>query len=147
MESTNADILLVEDNPADIDLTRESLDEARIQCDLDVVKDGVAAMNYLQGEGDFEEPSQPDLMLLDLNMPKKDGREVLEECKEDDRLCKIPIVVMTSSEAETDIAKAYQMKANAYVVKPVDLDKFVELMRKIGDFWLRVVKLPTDRGG
>ena len=140
----NAEILLVEDNPADVDLTRESLDEARILSDLHVAKDGVEAMRFLRREEPFEEAPTPDLVLLDLNLPRKDGREVLRECKEDDQLKKIPVVVLTSSEAESDVMRAYDLHANSYVVKPVDLDQFVEIMRRIGGFWLKVVTLPEQ---
>jgi CheY-like chemotaxis protein len=137
-----ADILLVEDNPADVDLTRESLEEARILSNLHVAKDGVEAMAFLRREAPYEEAPRPDLMLLDLNLPRKDGQEVLEECKADESLRKIPVVVLTSSEAESDIMRAYDLHANSYVVKPVGLDQFVDIMERIGGFWLRVVALP-----
>jgi CheY-like chemotaxis protein len=140
-----ATILLVEDNPADIDLTRESLDEAKILSDLHVTRDGVEAMQFLQREEPYEEAPRPDLILLDLNLPRKDGREVLEECKSDERLKTIPVVVLTSSKAETDIVRAYDLHANSYVVKPVGLEQFVDIMKKIEGFWLRVVTLPEDK--
>lgn len=140
-----AEILLVEDNPADIELTRESLDEARVLSNLHVARDGVEAMEFLNREGDRADAPVPDLVLLDLNLPRKDGRDVLLECKEDEELRKIPVVVLTSSEAESDVLKAYDLHANSYVVKPVGLDEFVEMMRQIGGFWLRIVKLPVDR--
>ncbi len=140
-----ADILLVEDNPADIDLTRESLDEAQILSNLHVVQDGVEAMTFLNQESPHEDAPIPDLVLLDLNLPKKDGREVLRECKEDEQLRKLPIVVLTSSQAEADIARAYDLHANSYVVKPVELSAFVEIMKQIEGFWLRVVKLPDEQ--
>lgn len=140
-----AEILLVEDNPADIELTRESLDEARILSNLHVARDGVEAMEFLKREGDRADAPVPDLVLLDLNLPRKDGRDVLQECKDDEELRKIPVVVLTSSEAESDVLKAYDLHANSYVVKPVGLDDFVEMMRRIGGFWLRIVKLPVDR--
>lgn len=139
-----ADILLVEDNPADVDLTRESLEEARILSNLHVAKDGVEAMAFLRREAPYEEAPRPDLILLDLNLPKKDGREVLEECKNDETLRKIPVVVLTSSEAESDIMRAYDLHANSYVVKPVGLDQFIDIMERIGGFWLRVVALPES---
>jgi CheY-like chemotaxis protein len=140
-----ADILLVEDNPADVTLTRESLDEARVLSNLHVASDGVEAMDFLRCNPPYEEAPRPDLVLLDLNLPRKDGREVLEECKSDQELKSIPIVVLTSSQAEADIDRAYDLHANSYVVKPVNLDRFVELMRQIGGFWLRVVKLPEQK--
>jgi two-component system response regulator len=143
-DERSAEILLVEDNPADIDLTRESLDEARVLCNLHVTRDGVEAMKFLQKEGEYADAPTPDLVLLDLNLPKKDGRDVLEECKSDEVLRRIPIVVLTSSQAEIDIQKAYDLHANSYVVKPVDLDQFVDIMESIGGFWLRVVRFATD---
>ncbi len=144
-QEQRADILLVEDNPADIELTRESLDEARILSNLHVARDGVEAMTFLNQEPPQEDAPIPDLILLDLNLPKKDGREVLRECKEDEELRKLPIVVLTSSQAEADIARAYDLHANSYVVKPVELSEFVEIMKRIGGFWLRVVKLPDEQ--
>jgi CheY-like chemotaxis protein len=143
-DERSAEILLVEDNPADVDLTRESLDEARVLCDLHVTRDGVEAMKFLRKEGEYTDAPTPDLVLLDLNLPKKDGREVLEECKSDEVLRRIPIVVLTSSQAEIDIQKAYDLHANSYVVKPVDLDQFVDIMESIGGFWLRVVRFAPD---
>jgi two-component system response regulator len=143
-DERSAEILLVEDNPADVDLTRESLDEARVLCNLHVTRDGVEAMKFLRKEGEYEDVPTPDLVLLDLNLPKKDGRDVLEECKSDEVLRRIPIVVLTSSQAEIDIQKAYDLHANSYVVKPVDLDQFVDIMESIGGFWLRVVRFATD---
>ncbi len=140
----SAEVLLVEDNPADVDLTRESLDEARVLCNLHVTNDGVEAMRFLRKEDEYAEAPTPDLVLLDLNLPKMDGREVLEKCKDDEQLRRIPIVVLTSSQAEIDIQKAYDLHANSYVVKPVDLDQFVDIMESIGGFWLRVVRSATD---
>lgn len=138
-----ADILLVEDNPADVDLTRESLDASRILSNLHVTSDGVEAMDFLLQRNEYSDAPEPDLVLLDLNLPRKDGRDVLRECKQDDRLRRIPIVVLTSSEAEADIARAYDLHANSYVVKPVDLDGFLEILQGLEAFWLRVVTLPT----
>ena len=143
-DERSAEVLLVEDNPADIDLTRESLDEARVLCNLHVTRDGVEAMEFLNKEGEYSDAPTPDLVLLDLNLPKKDGREVLEDCKSDEELRRIPVVVLTSSQAEIDIQKAYDLHANSYVVKPVDLDQFVEIMESIGGFWLRVVRFATE---
>lgn len=141
-DGRTADILLVEDNPADVDLTKESLEEARILCNLHVAWDGVEALKFLKCEPPYEDAPRPDLVLLDLNLPKVDGREVLRECREDESLTTLPVVVLTSSEAETDVAKAYEMRANAYVVKPVGLEEFVEIMDGIGNFFLRIVTLP-----
>lgn len=138
-----ADILLVEDNPADVDLTRESLEASRILSNLHVTSDGVEAMDFLLQRNEYSDAPEPDLVLLDLNLPRKDGRDVLRECKQDDRLRRIPIVVLTSSEAEADIARAYDLHANSYVVKPVDLDGFLEILQGLEAFWLRVVTLPT----
>jgi len=140
----SAEVLLVEDNPADVDLTRESLDEARVLCNLHVTTNGVEAMRFLRKEEEYTVAPTPDLVLLDLNLPKMDGREVLEKCKNDEQLRRIPIVVLTSSQAEIDIQKAYDLHANSYVVKPVDLDQFVDIMGSIGGFWLRVVRSATD---
>jgi CheY-like chemotaxis protein len=138
-----ADILLVEDNPADVDLTRASLEESRVLSNLHVTTDGVEAMDFLHQRNGFEDAPQPDLVLLDLNLPRKDGREVLKECKEDERLRRIPIVVLTSSKAESDVARAYNLHANSYVEKPVDLDGFIDILQGLEAFWLRVVTLPT----
>lgn len=138
-----ADILLVEDNPADVDLTRESLEASRILSNLHVTSDGVEAMDFLLQRNEYSDAPEPDLVLLDLNLPRMDGRDVLRECKQDDRLRRIPIVVLTSSEAEADIARAYDLHANSYVVKPVDLDGFLEILQGLEAFWLRVVTLPT----
>jgi CheY-like chemotaxis protein len=143
-DERSAEVLLVEDNPADVDLTRESLDEARVLCNLHVTNNGVEAMRFLRKEDEYAEAPTPDLVLLDLNLPKMDGREVLEKCKDDEQLRRIPIVVLTSSQAEIDIQKAYDLHANSYVVKPVDLDQFVDIMGSIGGFWLRVVRSATD---
>lgn len=142
--SKDVDILLVEDNPADIDLTRESLAEARILCDLDVVMDGKEAMDYLYQRAPHERAPRPDLVLLDLNLPGMSGQQILKEIKEDKKLRQIPVVILTSSQAETDIAKAYEFHANSYVVKPVELDEFIDIMEQIGTFWLRVVQLPNS---
>ncbi len=135
-------ILLVEDNRADMRLTQEALKNAKIHHDLHVVMDGVAAMDYLRQIGGYANAPQPDLILLDLNLPKKDGCEVLEEIKTDPNLKKIPIVILTTSSAEEDIIKSYNLHANCYVTKPVDLDQFAKIVRSIEDFWLTVVTLP-----
>lgn len=138
------EILLVEDNPADVRLTREALKEAKVRNQLHVVEDGVAAMEFLTRQGEYADAPRPDLILLDLNLPKKDGREVLEEIKQDDSLKRIPVVVLTTSQAEEDIVKTYSLHANCYVTKPVDLDQFITIVKSIEDFWLTIVKLPHD---
>ncbi|HEY3306657.1 MAG TPA: response regulator [Candidatus Binatia bacterium] len=142
--STNgsARILLVEDNPGDVRLTREALKEGKILNDLSVVGDGVEALAFLRREGRYAEAERPDLILLDLNLPKKDGREVLEEIKSDGDLKKIPVVVLTTSAAERDILNAYDLHANCYITKPVDLGQFIKVVQLIEDFWLMIVKLP-----
>ncbi|MGD8568653.1 MAG: response regulator [Gammaproteobacteria bacterium] len=144
MEKAAIEILLVEDNPADVRLTREALKEAKVRNQLHVVEDGVAAMAFLNRQGEYADAPRPDLILLDLNLPKKDGREVLEEIKRDDMLKRIPVVVLTTSQAEEDIVKTYNLHANCYVTKPVDLDQFITIVRSIEDFWLTIVKLPHE---
>ena len=136
------DILLVEDNPGDVRLTKEIFREGRIANRIDAVEDGVEAMDYLHQTGKYAGVCRPDLILLDLNLPRKDGREVLEEIKRDDSLKQIPVVVLTTSRAEEDIARSYNLHANCYISKPVDLDQFVRVVGSIEDFWLSVVKLP-----
>ena len=136
------DILLVEDNPADIRLTREALKENKMVNKLSVVVDGVEALNYLHKKGKYAKATKPDIILLDLNLPKKDGREVLAELKQDKDLKRIPIVILTSSGAEEDILKTYNLHANCYITKPVDFDQFLKVVKSIEDFWLTIVKLP-----
>ncbi len=136
------EILLVEDNPGDARLAVEALKESKVRNNLYHVKDGVEAMDFLRRRGEYAGGIVPDLVLLDLNLPRKDGREVLEEIKVDPKLRLIPVVVMTTSEAERDLVRTYGLHANAYVVKPIDLDQFVEVVRGIKDFWLTIVKLP-----
>ncbi len=136
-------ILMVEDNPGDVRLTMEALNGAKIRNQLDSVQDGVEAMAFLRGEGKYANSALPDLILLDLNLPKKDGREVLAEIKADEHLRRIPVVILTSSEAEQDILQAYELNANAYVSKPVDLEQFIKVIKSIEDFWLEIVKLPS----
>ncbi len=138
------EILLVEDNPGDARLTQEALRDGRVYNKLTVVPDGVEAMAYLRREGRYAEARQPDLILLDLNLPKKDGREVLQEIKADERLRRIPVVVLTSSNAEQDVLKSYGLHANCYVTKPVDLDQFIGAVKAIENFWLTVVTLPRE---
>ncbi|HET6706388.1 response regulator [Amycolatopsis sp.] len=136
------DILLVEDDPGDVLMTREAFAHHKIRNPLHVAEDGVEALRFLKREGPFEAAPRPGLILLDLNLPRKDGRQVLGEIKQDSALCTIPVVVLTTSEAEEDILRSYELHANAYVTKPVDFEKFVEVVRKIDDFWVTVVKLP-----
>jgi two-component system, chemotaxis family, response regulator Rcp1 len=142
-DHTPIEILLVEDNPGDVRLTQEVLKDGRIRNALNVVGDGVEALAYLRREGAFADVPLQDLILLDLNLPRKDGREVLAEVKGDPELRKIPVVVLTTSAAEADILRAYDLHANCYITKPVDLDQFVKVVRSIEDFWLAIVKLPT----
>lgn len=135
-------ILLVEDNPGDVRLTREALRDTKVINRLTAVSDGVEALDFLRRRGRYQDAARPDLILLDLNLPRRDGREVLAEIKEDQDLKHIPVVVITSSSAEQDVLKSYNLHANCYVTKPVDLDKFVEVVKSIEDFWLGIVKLP-----
>ncbi len=139
------DILVVEDNPGDARLIKEVINGNKIQCQLHLVKDGVEAMNFLNKKEEFTGSPRPDLIFLDLNLPKKDGREVLSEIKTDDNLKQIPVVVMTTSQAEEDILKSYSLHANCYVTKPLDLDQFVNVVKSIEDFWFSLVKLPTKK--
>jgi chemotaxis family two-component system response regulator Rcp1 len=136
-------ILLVEDNPADVRITLEAFKEGKIKARISVVNDGVEAMNFLKKKGNFSNEHLPDLVLLDLNLPKKDGREVLEEMKEDPDLKSIPVIILTSSKAEEDIQKSYQLHCNCYLTKPVGLNEFETLITLINDFWLTVVELPS----
>ena len=136
------DILLVEDSPADVRLTREALKEARVLNALHVVPDGMAALAFLRQQDPYAASPRPDLILLDLNLPKKDGREVLAEIKQDNSLKRIPVVVLTTSRAEEDIVRSYDLHANAYVTKPVDLAQFLKVIRSFEEFWLAVVALP-----
>jgi chemotaxis family two-component system response regulator Rcp1 len=137
-------ILLVEDNPGDARLTREALKDGKVENQLNVVPDGVEALAYLRRQGKYQEARRPDLILLDLNLPRMDGREVLREVKGDANLKTIPIVVLTTSAADEDIARSYGLHANSYVTKPVDLDKFIAAVRSIEDFWLTIVTLPRE---
>jgi CheY-like chemotaxis protein len=136
------EILLVEDNPGDVDLTRETLQDSKLLNHMNVVGNGVEAMAYLRRQGKYAEATRPDLILLDLNLPKKDGREVLAEIKTDERLRRIPVVVLTTSSAEQDILKTYDLHANCYITKPVNLDQFIAMVKAIGEFWFTIVKLP-----
>lgn len=138
------EILMVEDNPGDVRLTVEALKEGKVRNKLHVVEDGVEAMAFLRGEGEYADAPRPDLILLDLNLPRKDGREVLAEIKGDPNLRRIPVVVLTVSEANEDILKSYDLHANCYVTKPVDLDQFIVVVKSVEDFWLTIVKLPPN---
>ena len=139
------EILLVEDNPGDVRLTREALREGKVRNNLAVASDGVEAVAYLRKEGEYASAVRPDLILLDLNLPRKDGREVLEEIKGDPFLRNIPVVVLTSSQADDDIACVYDLHANCYVTKPMDLDQFIRVVESIEDFWFTIVKLPPEQ--
>ncbi|MFD1634422.1 response regulator [Haloplanus ruber] len=143
-EREPVEILLAEDNPGDVKLTRKALEKGRLANNLHVANDGVETMQFLRGEGDYAETPRPDLVLLDLNMPRKDGREVLAEIKESDDLRRIPVIVLTSSEAEEDVIKSYEHHANAYLTKPVDFDGFIDVVGTLEKFWLQVVKLPPE---
>ena len=138
------DILMVEDNLGDARLTEETLKESKLYNRLHHAKDGVEAMEFLLKEGKHKESPTPDIILLDLNLPRKDGREVLAELKAMPRLKNIPVVVLTTSDAEQDIVMSYDLHANCYITKPVDLDKFIEIVRGIENFWLSIVKLPRQ---
>ena len=137
------EILLVEDNPGDVRLTVEALKEGRVRHNLRVAHDGVEALAFLRRQGQFADAARPDLILLDLNLPRMDGREVLAEVKSDPELKIIPIVVLTTSGAEQDILHSYQLQANCFITKPVDLEQFITVVRSIEDFWLTIVTLPS----
>lgn len=141
------DILLVEDNPGDADLTREAFEEAKIANNLFVAEDGEEAIFFLKRVEGFKDAPIPDVILLDLNLPKKSGHEVLDFIKNDDDLRRIPVIILTSSEADIDILKSYNLHANSFITKPVDLEKFLDVVKTVEDFWLRVVKLPKQVAG
>jgi len=136
------EILLVEDNPGDARLTAEALKENKVANLLHVARDGVEAMQFLRREGPFGQATRPDLILLDLNLPRMDGREVLEQIKQDDTLKTIPVIILTTSEAEADIVKSYQLHANCYITKPVRIDRFFEVVAQLESFWVSIVRLP-----
>ena len=138
------EILLVEDNPGDARLALESLKESKIKNNLSWVKDGVEALAYLRRDEPYAEAVRPDLILLDLNMPRKDGRETLADIKADDDLKRIPVVILTVSQAEEDIMRTYDSHANCYITKPIDLNQFIKVVRAIENFWLTIVKLPPN---
>ena len=141
-----SEILLVEDNPADVRLTQEALKEGKLLNNLHVVGDGAEAMAFVRREGRYSQAPRPDLILLDLNLPRKNGREVLAELKQDPHLKRIPVVILTTSKAEEDILHTYNLHANCYITKPVDLERFMVVVRVIEDFWFTVVTLPTEGG-
>jgi len=138
------EILLVEDNPGDVRLALEALKESKVKNNITVVDNGLDALAFLRREGEYANAPQPDLILLDLNLPKKNGREVLAEIKDDPDLKRIPVVILTTSQDEKDILKMYSLHANCYITKPVDLDQFINVIKSIEDFWLTVVKLPKN---
>lgn len=140
--TTIIEVLLVEDDPGDVLMTREAFEHNKVVNRLSVVSDGVSAMDYLHKRGGYTDAVTPDLILLDLNLPRMDGREVLAELKADPELRKIPVVVLTTSEAEEDVVRSYSLYANAFVTKPVDFDRFIEVVRQIDDFFVTVVRLP-----
>lgn len=141
------DILVVEDNPGDARLITEVLNDNKVFSSLYIVNDGVEAMRFLKNEGKYKTVLKPDLIILDLNLPKKDGREVLAEIKSDEGLKHIPIVIMTISQAEEDILKSYNLHANCYITKPIDLNQFIKVVKSIEDFWFSIVKLPPKTEG
>jgi len=138
------EILLVEDNPGDVRLTQEAINDGKVRNNMHVAEDGVEAVAFLRRAGKYADAPRPDLILLDVNLPKKDGREVLAEIKTDEDLKRIPVVVLTTSKAEQDIFRAYDQHANCYITKPVDLDQFITIVKGIEDFWFTIVKLPSD---
>jgi CheY-like chemotaxis protein len=139
---TPIEVLLVEDDPGDVLMTREAFEEHKLRNSLSVVSDGAEALAYLRREGQYADAPVPDLILLDLNLPRRDGREVLAEIKKDPVLCRIPVVVLTTSQAEEDVLRSYQLHANAYVTKPVDFDRFITVVKQIDEFFVSVVRLP-----
>ena len=139
---TQIEVLLVEDDPGDVLMTQEAFEEHKVRNNLAVVNDGTEAIAYLRREGQYADAARPDLVLLDLNLPRRDGREVLAEIKSDPDLRQIPVVVLTTSQADEDIVRSYQLHANAYVTKPVDFDRFIAVVRQIDEFFVSVVKLP-----
>ena len=140
------EILLVEDSPGDVRLTREALKDAKMYINLHVASDGIVAMAFLNREGEYADVPRPDLILLDLNLPRKDGRQVLEEIKESPSLKSIPVVILTTSASDEDVMRSYQLHANCYISKPVDLEGFLKVITSIDNFWLSIVKLPHKAG-
>ena len=144
MNTKPVEILLVEDNEGDVGLVEEVFEEAKIRNIIHVTEDGEEAMLFLNKESPYKDAPTPDIILLDLNLPQKDGREVLEEIKTDENLKRIPVVILTTSKAEEDIVKSYDLHANSYITKPVDFDQFIRVVKSIEDFWLEVVRLPSE---
>ena len=144
MDAAAIEVLLVEDSPGDVRLTREAFKDAKVHINLHVASDGAEAMDFLSRKGEHANAPRPDLILLDLNLPKKDGREVLEEIKVSPTLQSIPVVVLTTSASDADILRSYKLHANCYITKPVGLDGFLEVVKSIDNFWLTVVKLPSE---
>jgi CheY-like chemotaxis protein len=142
-QSEAIEVLLVEDDPGDVLMTREAFEQHKLRNTLHVVSDGVEALSFLRQEGEYADVPRPDLVLLDLNLPRKDGREVLAEIKADPQLRRTPVVVLTTSEAEEDVLRSYDLHANAYVAKPVDFDRFIDVVQRIDSFFVTVVKLPN----
>lgn len=139
------ELLLVEDSEPDVRLTREALREAKVKNRLWVVEDGVEAIEFLQRQGPYADTPRPDLILLDLNLPRKDGRQVLKDIKADEMLKRIPVVILTTSESEEDVLRAYDLHANCYITKPIDFHRFMEVVKSIENFWLTVVRLPDEK--
>jgi chemotaxis family two-component system response regulator Rcp1 len=144
MDAVPIEVLLVEDSPGDVRLTREAFRDAKVHINLHVASDGAEAMDFLNREGKHSDALRPDLILLDLNLPKKDGREVLDEIKQSPVLKSIPVVILTTSASDEDILRSYRLHANCYITKPVGLDGFLEVVKSIDSFWLSVVKLPHE---
>jgi CheY-like chemotaxis protein len=138
------EILLIEDNPADVRLTKEAFKEARVRNNIHVVQDGDSALAFVQQKAPYQDAPRPDLILLDLNLPKKDGREVLAEIKADPKIQLIPVVILTTSDDEEDVLRSYNLNANAYLVKPIDVMRFIKMVHSLSDFWLAFVKLPPN---
>jgi len=143
ISGTAIQVLLVEDNPGDVRLTQEAFKDAKVHLQMHVVNDGVEALDFLKRRGDYEKSPRPDLILLDLNLPRKDGRDVLAEVKADPALKSIPVVILTTSASDVDIESSYLLHANCYISKPVDLEGFLTVVRSIDNFWFSVVKLPS----
>jgi CheY-like chemotaxis protein len=137
-------VLLVEDNPGDVELTRLALQEGKLLIDLSVVGDGAAVLEFLHRQGEYANAPHPDLLLLDLNLPKKSGHEVLAEIKADEKLRRIPVVILTTSQAEEDIIKSYNLYANCYITKPVSFEQFIRVVQSLEDYWFTIVRLPPD---
>lgn len=144
IEGRAVEILMAEDSPGDVLLTRKALENSKLKINLHAVSDGVEAIQFLRREGEYGDVPTPDIVFLDLNMPRKDGREVLTEIKTDPLLRHIPVVILTTSDSEQDIERSYELNANCYITKPVDMDQFVKVVSSIEDFWFTIVKLPTN---